>query len=167
MMTTEYAKAREVAEQARETEWTRPSFGKQLFLGDFQLDLVYPARRLSEEEIKKGDDFLRALRAFLQEKVDPSLIERTAVIPDEVVKGLAAIGAFGMTTEEEYGGLGLSHLYYCRALALVTSCSPRSARCCRPTSPSGFRSRCGCSAPPSRSAASCPAAPGVRFPPSC
>lgn len=123
-MTTDYAKAREVAEQARETEWTRPSFGKQLFLGDFRLDLVHPAPRLTEEEIKKGDDFLRALRAFLQEKVDPSLIERTAVIPDEVVKGLAAIGAFGMTTEEEYGGLGLSHLYYCRALALVTSCSP-------------------------------------------
>ncbi|WP_182874099.1 acyl-CoA dehydrogenase family protein [Microbispora sp. H10670] len=123
-MTTDYARAREVAEQARETEWTRPSFGRQLFLGDFRLDLVHPAPRLSEEEIKKGDHFLRVLRTFLQEKVDPALIERTAVIPDEVIKGLAAIGAFGMTTEEEYGGLGLSHLYYCRALALVTSCSP-------------------------------------------
>lgn len=52
-MTTDYAKAREVAEQARETEWTRPSFGKQLFLGDFRLDLVHPAPRLTEEEIKK------------------------------------------------------------------------------------------------------------------
>ncbi|GAA4193186.1 acyl-CoA dehydrogenase family protein [Microbispora amethystogenes] len=123
-MTTDYAKAREVAEQARETEWTRPSFGRQLFLGDFRLDLVHPAPRLSEEEVKKGDHFLRVLRTFLQEKVDPALIERTAVIPDEVIKGLAAIGAFGMTIEEEYGGLGLSHLYYCRALALVTSCSP-------------------------------------------
>ncbi|GLW22152.1 acyl-CoA dehydrogenase [Microbispora triticiradicis] len=123
-MTTDYARAREVAEQARETEWTRPSFGRQLFLGDFRLDLVHPAPRLSEEEIKKGDHFLRVLRTFLQEKVDSALIERTAVIPDEVIKGLAAIGAFGMTVEEEYGGLGLSHLYYCRALALVTSCSP-------------------------------------------
>ncbi|KAA9381866.1 acyl-CoA dehydrogenase [Microbispora cellulosiformans] len=123
-MTTDYAKAREVAEQARETEWTRPSFGRQLFLGDFRLDLVHPAPRLSEEEVKKGDQFLRVLRTFLQEKVEPALIERTAVIPDEVIKGLAAIGAFGMTIEEEYGGLGLSHLYYCRALALVTSCSP-------------------------------------------
>ncbi|WP_327043660.1 acyl-CoA dehydrogenase family protein [Microbispora sp. NBC_01189] len=123
-MTTDYARAREVAEQARETEWTRPSFGRQLFLGDFRLDLVHPAPRLSEEQVKKGDHFLRVLRTFLQEKVDPALIERTAVIPDEVIKGLAAIGAFGMTIEEEYGGLGLSHLYYCRALALVTSCSP-------------------------------------------
>ncbi|ETK33093.1 acyl-CoA dehydrogenase family protein [Microbispora sp. ATCC PTA-5024] len=121
---TDYARAREVAEQARETEWTRPSFGRQLFLGDFRLDLVHPAPRLTEEAVKKGDDFLRALRRFLQDKVDPALIERTARIPDEVVKGLGAIGAFGMTIEEEYGGLGLSHLYYSKALQMVASYSP-------------------------------------------
>ena len=34
---TDYAKARELGEQAREKEWTRPSFAKQLFLGDFRL----------------------------------------------------------------------------------------------------------------------------------
>jgi alkylation response protein AidB-like acyl-CoA dehydrogenase len=121
---TDYAKAREVAEQAREKEWTKPSFGKQLFLGDFRLDLVHPAPRLSEAEIKKGDDFLRSLRTFLETKVDPGLIEREARIPDEVVKGLGGIGAFGMTIDEEYGGLGLSHLYYSRALMLVGSYSP-------------------------------------------
>ena len=36
------AEARQVAEQARETDWHLPSFGKQLFLGDFQLDLISP-----------------------------------------------------------------------------------------------------------------------------
>jgi alkylation response protein AidB-like acyl-CoA dehydrogenase len=121
---TDYAKAREVAEQAREKEWARPSFGKQLFLGDFRLDLVHPAPRPSEQETKKGEDFLRALRSFLQDKVDPALIERTAVVPDEVVKGLAALGAFGMTIDEEYGGLGLSYTYYTRALQLTASYSP-------------------------------------------
>ncbi|MGH3243484.1 MAG: hypothetical protein ACRDNL_24110, partial [Spirillospora sp.] len=34
--------ARKVAEEAREAEWRLPSFGKQLFLGDFRLDLVHP-----------------------------------------------------------------------------------------------------------------------------
>ncbi|GIH75931.1 acyl-CoA dehydrogenase family protein [Planobispora longispora] len=118
---TEYAKAREVAEQAREKEWVRPSFGKQLFLGDFRLDLVHPAPALAEEEAKRGEEFLRSLRRFLDTRVDPALIERTAQIPDEVVKGLAALGAFGITIEEEYGGLGLSHLYYGRALMLAGS----------------------------------------------
>ncbi|WP_424534907.1 acyl-CoA dehydrogenase family protein [Sphaerisporangium viridialbum] len=121
---TEYARAREVAEQAREKEWARPSFGKQLFLGDFRPDLVHPAPELSEQEAKKGEDFLRALRRFLHDSVDPALIERSAVVPDDVVKGLRALGAFGMTIDNKYGGLGLSHLYYTRALMLTASYSP-------------------------------------------
>ena len=121
---TDYAKAREVAEQAREKEWSRPSFGKQLFLGNFRLDLVHPAPAPSESETKRGEEFLRALRRFLETQVDPALIERTSQVPDEVVKGLAALGAFGITTEEEYGGLGLSHLDYGRALMLVGSYCP-------------------------------------------
>ncbi|MDP9846828.1 acyl-CoA dehydrogenase family protein [Streptosporangium lutulentum] len=121
---TDYAKAREVAEQAREKEWSRPSFGKQLFLGNFRLDLVHPAPALSEAETERGEEFLRALRRFLETQVDPALIERTSQVPDEVVKGLAELGAFGITTEKEYGGLGLSHLDYGRALMLVGSYSP-------------------------------------------
>jgi len=105
---TDYAKAREVAEEARE-QWIRPSFGKQLFLGDFRLDLVYPAPPEPEAAVAKGEEFLRVLTEFLRERVDPMAIERNAMIPDEVVKGLAEIGAFGMTIGEEYGGLGLSH----------------------------------------------------------
>ncbi|MEA2388527.1 MAG: hypothetical protein QOG41_1300, partial [Thermoleophilaceae bacterium] len=38
--------ARQVAEAARETEWKLPSFGKQLFMGDFRLDLIHPQPRL-------------------------------------------------------------------------------------------------------------------------
>ncbi|GII04727.1 acyl-CoA dehydrogenase family protein [Planobispora takensis] len=121
---TEYAKAREVTEQAREKEWVRPSFGKQLFLGDFRLDLVHPAPAPPPEKAKKGEEFLRALRRFLDTAVDPALIERTAQIPDQVVKGLAGLGAFGITIDEEYGGLGLSHLHYGRALLLAGSYSP-------------------------------------------
>ncbi len=36
------AKARRVAEEAREAEWKAPSFLKQIFLGRFRLDLVHP-----------------------------------------------------------------------------------------------------------------------------
>ncbi|NRQ30760.1 acyl-CoA dehydrogenase [Nonomuraea sp. NN258] len=122
-----YAEARQVGEQAREKEWTRPSFAKQLFLGDFRLDLVYPAPQLSEEAAKRGEEFVRAVRRYLDAHVDPALIERTGQIPDEVVKGLAGLGAFGITTSEQYGGLGLPYLYYCRALTLVGSYCPALA----------------------------------------
>ncbi len=53
-----------------------------------------------------------------------ALIERDARVPDEVVKGLAAVGAFGMKIAPEFGGLGLSNLYYNRALVIVGSASP-------------------------------------------
>jgi len=56
--------------------------------------------------------------------VDSALIEREARIPDEVVKGLAAIGAFGMKIAPEYDGLGLTNLYYNRALIIAGSVSP-------------------------------------------
>jgi alkylation response protein AidB-like acyl-CoA dehydrogenase len=111
--------ARQVAEAARETEWTKPSFGKELFLGNLRLDLIYPPPRLPADMVDKGERFLARLREFLENKVDPLQIERDAKIPDEVIAGLKELGALGMKVPEEYGGLGLSQLYYNRALALA------------------------------------------------
>ena len=34
--------AREVAEESREAEWKQPSFGREMYLGNFQLDLIHP-----------------------------------------------------------------------------------------------------------------------------
>jgi len=34
--------ARDVAESARESEWSGPSFVRELFLGRFRLDLIHP-----------------------------------------------------------------------------------------------------------------------------
>jgi alkylation response protein AidB-like acyl-CoA dehydrogenase len=124
---SEYAKARELGEQAREQEWTRPSFAKQLFLGDLRLDLVHPVPAVPDDAAKRGEDFVRTVRRFLDAHVDPARIERDGVIPDDVVKGLAELGAFGITISEQYGGLGLPYLYYCRALMLIGSYSPALA----------------------------------------
>ncbi len=111
--------SREVVEAAREAEWKLPSFGKQLFLGDFRLDLIHPQPRLDPEAVEKGERFLARLREFLETEVDPLEIERDARIPDSVMDGLKRIGALGIKVSEEYGGLGLSQVYYNRALALA------------------------------------------------
>ena len=111
--------SREVAEAAREKDWKLPSFGKGLFMGDFRLDLISPQPRLAPEAVEKGERFLEQLRAFLVEEVDPLRIERDAKIPDEVLDGLKKLGALGMKVPEQYGGLGLSQVYYNRALALA------------------------------------------------
>jgi alkylation response protein AidB-like acyl-CoA dehydrogenase len=111
--------ARQVAEEARESEWMLPSFGRELFLGNFRLDLIHPQPQLEPAAVERGERFLATLREFLQSEVDPLEIERDAKIPDRVVDGLKGIGAFGMKVAQEYGGLGLSQVYYNRALTMV------------------------------------------------
>jgi alkylation response protein AidB-like acyl-CoA dehydrogenase len=111
--------ARDVAEAARETEWKLPSFGKQLFLGDFRLELIHPQPRLDAGAVEKGERFLDELKAVLAEHADPLEIERTSKLSDQLVDELKRIGALGMKVPPEYGGLGLSQVYYSKALALA------------------------------------------------
>ncbi len=111
--------ARQVAEDARETEWTLPSFGKELFMGSFRLDLIHPQPKLDAEAVSKGEAFLERLKDFLKHEVDPLEIEREARIPEHVMEGLKEIGALGMKVPEKYGGLGLSQVYYNRALSIT------------------------------------------------
>jgi alkylation response protein AidB-like acyl-CoA dehydrogenase len=111
--------ARDVVEAAREADWKKPSFGKQLFMGDFGLDLIHPQPRLDPDAIEKGERFLKELRAVLAEQADPLEIEREGKIPERVLDGLKRIGALGMKVPQEYGGLGLSVVYYSKALAIA------------------------------------------------
>jgi alkylation response protein AidB-like acyl-CoA dehydrogenase len=117
--------ARRVAEAARESDWRKPSFGKELFLGRFRLDLIDP--RPAVEPRPDAEDYLTKLESYVRSEVDGARIEREARIPDEVFQGLARLGAFGMKIDKEYGGLGLSNLHYCRALTLVGSVNPAIA----------------------------------------
>jgi alkylation response protein AidB-like acyl-CoA dehydrogenase len=116
--------AREVAEQAREAQWRQPSFGKELFLGRLRLDLVHPHPSGSAEARERGEAFLARLRDFCESKIDAAVIERDAQIPDEVIQGLKELGAFGMKIGTEYDGLGLSQVYYNKALMMVGSVHP-------------------------------------------
>jgi alkylation response protein AidB-like acyl-CoA dehydrogenase len=116
--------SRQVAEAAREREWRLPSFGKELYLGDFRLDLIHPQPSLERDAVEKGERFLQRLRSFLEERVDPAAIERDAKVPEDVVEGLKRLGAMGMKVPERYGGLSLSQVYYNRALTLGASCHP-------------------------------------------
>jgi len=111
--------AREVAEAARESEWKLPSFAKEMFMGHLRLELIHPQPRLDSEAEEKGERFLEKLRTFLERDVDPLGIEREAKIPEEVIDGLKELGALGMKVPEQYGGLGLSQVYYNRALTLA------------------------------------------------
>jgi hypothetical protein len=112
--------ARDVAEAARESEWSGPSFVRDLFLGRFQLDLIHPHPPADPEEERRAKPFLDTLRVFM-EKVDSEEIDRTGHIPEQLVQELRDMGAFGIKIPREYGGLGLSQTSYIRAIEMVTS----------------------------------------------
>ncbi|ARQ68205.1 acyl-CoA dehydrogenase family protein [Streptomyces marincola] len=122
-MTVSEREARRVAEAARQQEWRKPSFAKELFLGRLRVDLIHPRPEPAEPPTQRGERFLGRLRAFC-ERIDGAAIEREARIPDAVVTGLRELGAFGMNIPEEYGGVGLDHVHYHRALALAGTASP-------------------------------------------
>src|SRR3989454_321312 len=75
------------------------------------------------DERPAGEAFCRKVEAFLKSHVDPEEIERTAKIPEAVLKGLFELGAFGMKIPKEYGGLGFSFTNYGRVLTLIASWS--------------------------------------------
>jgi alkylation response protein AidB-like acyl-CoA dehydrogenase len=115
--------ARQVAEDARESGWAKPSFCKELFLGRFRLDLIHPHPAPAPAAEEKADRFLTRLREFCA-TLDAAVVEREDRIPDEWIKGFAALGCFGIKIDETYGGLGLSQVAYNKALTLVGSVHP-------------------------------------------
>jgi alkylation response protein AidB-like acyl-CoA dehydrogenase len=112
--------ARDVAEAARESEWSGPSFVRELFLGRFRLDLIHPHPAEDAAETARAKPFMDRLEAFLK-RIDSDMIDRTGDIPEEYVQELRDMGAFGIKIPTEYGGLGLSYTSYVKAMAMVTS----------------------------------------------
>jgi alkylation response protein AidB-like acyl-CoA dehydrogenase len=112
------AEARRVAEESRESEWNRPSFMKELFLGSFRFDLIHPYPRRTEWR-PQFQAFYRALQEFLVAEVDAGRIDAEGDYPQHVVDGLAKLGAFGMKIPEQYGGLGFDQLEYAQVMELL------------------------------------------------
>jgi alkylation response protein AidB-like acyl-CoA dehydrogenase len=111
----------DVAEGAREVEWTKPSFVAELFMGHFRTDLIDPYPLQDSKDKAVGDEFLGRLEAFLKTNLDPDEVDRTGDLPKKVIDGLAKLGCWGMKIPKQYGGLGLSQINYNRAVALVAS----------------------------------------------
>ncbi len=118
---TNLFKGLERIEEARE-RLTGLSFMTGLFDGkpDFSL-LIVPEE--TAEDKAAWEEFRPRLETFLRTHVDPDEIERAAKIPDSVLKGLFALGAFGMKIPRQYGGMGFSYTNYGRALMLMASWS--------------------------------------------
>ena len=113
--------ARDVAESAREQEWEKRSFCKQLFNGRFALDLIEDVPEMEDEEQKRSRAWLEELEHYAAVHIDGDRIDREGFVPQELLDDLADLGAFGIKIPEEYGGLGFGQVTYGRALSIVSS----------------------------------------------
>ncbi|HEY2775145.1 MAG TPA: acyl-CoA dehydrogenase family protein [Candidatus Binatia bacterium] len=112
--------SRRVAEESREQEWAGRAFIRELYLGQFPLDIVHPFPTAGVRNAEYADWHAR-LETFLRDEVDAAEIDRTGEYPDHVVDGLRKLGAFGIKIPKKYGGLGFSISEYCDAMALLGS----------------------------------------------
>src|SRR5216117_2234506 len=113
--------AMEVAEASRQTEWEKPSFVGDLFLGKLNVDLIHPFPEQPAADKAEGDAFLPRLERFLAENVDADGIDERGEYDYDLFEGFKQLGAWGMKIPKEYGGLGFSATNYNRAIGLVAT----------------------------------------------
>jgi hypothetical protein len=85
--------AMELSESAREAAQAERGLVGGLFMGRCLTEQIHPFPAQSQDARVQGDAFLFSLRNYLAEHVDPDEIDRTGEIPDEVIEGLAKLGA--------------------------------------------------------------------------
>lgn len=108
--------SKKLVEELLFSEKKKPSFAKQLFFGRFDSASVIPYPEPSAQEKKEVDQYIKELKRFAEQHMDPVKIDRQAKIPPEVISGLGELGLLSLTIPKEYGGRGMSQYAYCRAM---------------------------------------------------
>ena len=92
----------------------RPPFGKDLFLGVFDTEVLSFPEVLDRDRLETLDAMIAPLEKFFEESIDSKKIDAEAKIPKETLEGLKELGLFGQQIPVEYGGLGLNATEFAR-----------------------------------------------------
>ncbi|WP_439625133.1 acyl-CoA dehydrogenase family protein [Gemmata sp.] len=115
--------AQQIAEQRKDVEeliaGPDVGFAKALFFGRFKGELLFPYPTLPADKQAAADEMTAKVRAFADAHIDHMKIDRDARIPDEVVKGLADLGAYKLTIPPEFGGLGFGQQQYLKTMEVL------------------------------------------------
>ena len=120
-MNKQKAAAMQLAESARDNSKQQSSFAGQLFMGNFQSDLIFPFPLQNTQEKKIGDELVKQVCDFLINHLDAELVDETRTIPPAVIKGLVDMGLFAMKVPKKYNGLGLSQVNYNRVMMAISA----------------------------------------------
>ncbi len=115
--------AQQIAEQKKDVEemiaGSDVGFAKALFYGRFKGELLFPYPTLPADKQAAADEINAKIKAFADAHIDHMKIDRESRIPDEVIKGLADLGAYKLTIPTEFGGLGFGQQQYLKTMEIL------------------------------------------------
>eukprot|EP00058_Branchiostoma_floridae_P025264 XP_002610754.1 hypothetical protein BRAFLDRAFT_126305 [Branchiostoma floridae] len=85
--------------------YTTP-FVKNLFVGKFIREQVFPFPRLNQSDYDQLQQMVDPVERYFKDDVDSAQIDIDAKIPAETLQGLKDLGLFGMQVPMEYGSEG-------------------------------------------------------------
>ncbi len=100
----------------------KEGFAKDLFFGKFRAASIRPFpsfASLPAEIRSRSETQVAKVREYCRTQIDPAKIDREALIPDDLIRGLGELGVLGMTVSTECGGQGLSQYEYCRVMEVI------------------------------------------------
>jgi acyl-CoA dehydrogenase family member 9 len=98
----------------------KPSFIRQLFSGEIDDTQLFPYPALEQAEHERVEALLDRVGDYLDEHLDPAIVDEEERIPAEVLSRLGELGLFGAGIPAEHGGMGLSPGAYTRVFEFVT-----------------------------------------------
>lgn len=115
--------AAQVAEQKKQVEeliaGSDVGFAKALFFGKFKGELLFPYPALPAGAAARATEQAAKVRAYAEQHIDAAKIDRDALIPDDVIAGLAKLDVYRLTIPEEYGGLGFNQQMYLKTMEVL------------------------------------------------
>ena len=97
------------------------SVANDLFFGQVDESEIFPFPFFNQDQKDTGKAMVDAVDRYAKESIDAAKFDREAMIPKEVVNGLAELGLFGLAVSEELGGLNLDYGLYARVFSEVAA----------------------------------------------
>nr|VZI50567.1 unnamed protein product [Spirometra erinaceieuropaei] len=90
-----------------------------IFSGQASLSEVFPYPRvLSEERRGVLECLVDPVQKFVENELTPATYDKQKGFPDELLNALKGMGAFGLQTPEDFGGVGLNNSEYARLVSV-------------------------------------------------
>lgn len=97
-----------------------PSVVKSMFFGEINENDVFPFPHFNTEQKEFAKEMIGAINKFAEGQIDAAKFDLESAIPDEVLKGLAELGLYGLAVSEAHGGMELDHSLYSRVFEEIS-----------------------------------------------